>query len=163
MSPALAYRFCTTSAIWEYVIAFIVHPRKFLSVNLCLILFPNSSQPSDDDYVFQFAHTGRSSHSDRRVPADGGQESQASSWVEAWNSAGLSRCPRGERPLVELSLEPGVFSERCTVKLPFRVDCIHRREFGEVSGHRVLIKRGPGNRGASQHGSTHEATSGMSS
>ena len=34
---------------------------------------------------------------------------QASSWVEAWNSACLSRCPRGERPLVELSLEPGVF------------------------------------------------------
>ena len=27
--------------------------------------------------------------------------------VEAWNSAGLSRCPRGERPLVELYLEPG--------------------------------------------------------
>ena len=43
------------------------------------------------------------------VPADWGQESQASSWVEAWNSACLSRCPRGEKPLVELSLEPGVF------------------------------------------------------
>ena len=28
-------------------------------------------------------------------------------WVEAWNSACLSRCPRGERPLVELYLEPG--------------------------------------------------------
>ena len=38
---------------------------------------------------------------------------------------------------------------------------IHRVEFGEVSGHRVLIKRGPGNRGASQRGSTQEATSGM--
>src|SRR5574340_802356 len=49
------------------------------------------------------------SDSDRRVPADWGQESQASSWVEACNSAYLSRCPRGERPLVELSLEPGVF------------------------------------------------------
>ena len=49
------------------------------------------------------------SDSDRRVPADWGQESQASSCVEAWNSACLSRCPRGERPLVELSLEPGVF------------------------------------------------------
>ena len=42
------------------------------------------------------------SDSDRRVPADWGQESQASSWVEAWNSACLSRCPRGERTLVEL-------------------------------------------------------------
>ena len=49
------------------------------------------------------------SDSDGRVPADWGQESQASSWVEAWNSACLSRCPRGERPLVELYLEPGVF------------------------------------------------------
>ena len=42
---------------------------------------------------------------------------------------------------------PGVFSERCTEKLPLRVDFIHRVEFGEVSGHRVLIQRGPGNRG----------------
>ena len=40
-------------------------------------------------------------------------------------------------------MEPGVFSERCTEKLPLRVDFIHRVEFGEVSGHRVLIKRGP--------------------
>src|SRR5574339_670727 len=104
------------------------------------------------------------SDSDGRVPADGGQESQASSWVEAWNSAGLSSCPRGERPLVELYLEPGGFSGRCTGEsLPLRVDFIHRVDFGEVSGHRVLIKRGPGNRGASQRGSTHEATSGMSS
>ena len=98
-----------------------------------------------------------------RVLAELGQESQASSWVEAWNSACLSRCPRGERPLVELYLEPGVFSERCTEKLPLRVDFIHRLEFGEVSGHRVLIKRGPGNRGPSECGTTHEATSGMSS
>src|SRR5574337_159266 len=103
------------------------------------------------------------SDSDRKVPADLGQESQASSWVEAWNSACLSRCPRGERPLVELYLEPGVFSERCTGKLPLLVDFIHRVEFGEVSGHRVLIKRGPGNRGPTECGSTHEATSGMSS
>ena len=49
------------------------------------------------------------SDSDRRVLTDWGQESQASSWVEAWNCACLSRCPRGERPLVELYLEPGVF------------------------------------------------------
>ena len=40
-------------------------------------------------------------------------------------------------------MEPGVFSERCTGILPLRVDFIHRVEFGEVSGHRVLIKRGP--------------------
>ena len=35
-------------------------------------------------------------------------------------------------------------------KLPLRVDCIHRLEFGEVSGHRGLIKRGPGNRGPTE-------------
>ena len=81
------------------------------------------------------------SDSDRRVPADWGQESQASSWVEEWNSAGLSRCPRGERPLVELYVEPGGLPGRCTEKLPLRVDFIHRVEFGEVSGHRVLLKR----------------------
>src|SRR5574340_727334 len=40
---------------------------------------------------------------------------------------------------------------------------IHRVEFGEVSGHRVLTKRGPGNRGPTECGTTHEATSGMSS
>ena len=40
---------------------------------------------------------------------------------------------------------------------------IIRLEFGEVSGHRVLIKRGPGNRGPTECGTTHEATSGMSS
>src|SRR5574337_772315 len=75
------------------------------------------------------------SESDRRVPADWGQESQASSWVEAWNSACLSRCPRGERPLVALYLEPGVFSERCTEKLPPRVVFIHRVEFGRSEEH----------------------------
>src|SRR5574342_210496 len=47
--------------------------------------------------------------------------------------------------------------------VPLRVDFIHRVEFEEVSGHRVLIKRGPGNRGPSECGTTHEATSGMSS
>src|SRR5574337_1143794 len=74
-----------------------------------------------------------------------------------------SACPRGERPLVELYLEPGVFSERCMEKLPIRVDFIHRVDFEEVSGHRVLIKRGPGNRSPTECGTTHEATSGMSS
>ena len=70
----------------------------------------------------------------------------------------------GERPLVEVYLEPGGFSGRCTGEsLPLRVDFIQRVEFGEVSGHRVLIKRGPGNRGPTECGTPHEATSGMSS
>ena len=104
------------------------------------------------------------SDSDPRVPADLGNESQASSWVEAWNSACLSRCSRGDRPLVERYLEPEVFSRRCTDEsLHILLDFIHRVEFKEVSGHRVLIKRGPGNRGPLECGTTHEATSGMSS
>ena len=58
----------------------------------------------------------------------------------------------------------GFFSGRGTGEsMPLRVDFIHRVEFGEVSGHRVLIKRGPGNRGPTECGTTHEATSGMSS
>ena len=60
-------------------------------------------------------------------------------------------------------LEPGVFSEGRTEKLPLRVEFIHRVDFGEVSGHRVLIKRGPGNRGPTECGTSHQATSGMSS
>ncbi len=75
-----------------------------------------------------------------------------------------SRDVPGERGRLSSCLwNLGFFSERCTEKLPLRVDCIHRREFGEVSGHRVLIKRGPGNRGPTECGTTHEATSGMSS
>ena len=76
-------------------------------------------------------------------------------------SGQVSRGSAGEYQAVYL--EPGVFSERCTEKLPLRVDFIHRVEFGEVSGHRVLIKRGQGNRGPAECGTTHEATSGMSS
>ena len=62
------------------------------------------------------------------------------------------------RPLVELYLEPGGFFWTTHGRVTaLRVDFIHRVEFEEVSGHRVLIKRGPGNRGPSECGSTHEA------
>ena len=40
-----------------------------------------------------------------------------------------------------LLTRPGVFSERCTEKLPLRVDCIHRLEFGEVSGQLEIVKQ----------------------
>ena len=61
------------------------------------------------------------SDSDRRVPAELGQESQASSCVEEWNSACLSSCSRSDRPLVELCVEPAVFSRQCTgVSVPLR-------------------------------------------
>ena len=39
----------------------------------------------------------------------------------------------------------------------------HLFDAEEFSGHRVLIKRGPGNRGPTECGTTPEATSGMSS
>ena len=54
------------------------------------------------------------SDSDARVPAELGQERQASSCVEAWNSACCSSCSRGDRPVVELYLEPAGFSRPCT-------------------------------------------------
>ena len=40
---------------------------------------------------------------------------------------------------------------------------IHRVAFKEVSGYRVLIKSGAGNRGLSERGTIHEATSRISS
>ena len=62
------------------------------------------------------------SDSDRRVPAELGQESQASSCVEEWNSACLSSCSGGYRPLVELYVEPVGFSGRCTgLSVPLHV------------------------------------------
>jgi len=47
---------------------------------------------------------------DLRVSAELEQESQASSCVEEWNSACLSSCSWGDRPLVELYLEPAALS-----------------------------------------------------
>ena len=62
------------------------------------------------------------SDSGRRVPAEYGQESHASSSVEEWISACLSSCSRSDRPLVELCVEPAGFSGRCTgVSVPLRV------------------------------------------
>ena len=48
-------------------------------------------------------------NSDHRVPEELGQESQASSCVEEWNSACLSSCSRGDRSLLELSVVPAGF------------------------------------------------------
>src|SRR5574337_139320 len=75
-----------------------------------------------------------------------------------------SRGVPGERGLLSSCIwNLGVFSGRCTGEsLPLHVDFIHRVVFGEVSGHRVLLKRGPGNRGPTECGTTHEATSGRS-
>ena len=65
------------------------------------------------------------SDSDRRVPAELGQESQASSCVEERNSACLSSCSWGDIPLVELCVEPACFSVRCTGVLVTLLLCLH--------------------------------------
>ena len=65
------------------------------------------------------------SDSDRRVPAELGQESQASSCVEESNSACLSSCSWGDIPLVELCVEPAGFSGRCTGVLVSLLLCLH--------------------------------------
>ena len=49
------------------------------------------------------------------------------------------------------------------IRAPSCCDFIDRVAFEVVSGHRVLMKSGPGNRGPSECGTTHEATSRISS
>ena len=44
------------------------------------------------------------------IPEELGQESQASSCVEEWNSTCLSSCSWGDSPLVKLCVYPTVFS-----------------------------------------------------
>ena len=75
-----------------------------------------------------------------RVSAELEQESQASSCVEAWNSACLSSCSWGDRPLVELYLGPADFSVRCNwgVNSPLCCNFILRVTFKEVPRHQEL-------------------------
>ena len=105
------------------------------------------------------------SDSNRRVPAELVQESQASSCVEEWNSTGLSSCSPDNRPLVELCVEPAVLSGRCMgVSVPLCFFAfIHRVAFEKVSSLQVLIKSRPGNQGLSACGTTHKPTSRISS
>ena len=72
-----------------------------------------------------------------------------------------SQVSRGDRPLVELYLEPAGFPRRCNwgVNAPRCCDLIHRVTFEEVSGHRVLIKSGRVNWCLSECGMTHGVTS----
>ena len=53
------------------------------------------------------------SDSDHSVPAELGQENQASFCVEEWNSTCLLSCSWGDRPLVKLCVYPTVFSGLC--------------------------------------------------
>ena len=77
---------------------------------------------------------------DHRFFAQLEQESQASSCVEALNSACLSSCSWGVRPLVELYLEPATFSGGCNwgVSAPSCCDFILEVTFEEVLRHRDL-------------------------
>ena len=70
------------------------------------------------------------------------QGSQASSCVEAWNSACLSSCEWGVRPLVELDLEPAAFSGGCTwgVSAPLCCDLIVGVPLELVQGHQALSR-----------------------
>ena len=88
------------------------------------------------------------------------------SWHHSDPSLSYSHQPRLRVPCIIDSHLP--LLERSLRELVYKAlaECWlwgHRLEFGEVSGHRVLIKRGPGNRGPTECGTTHEATSGMSS
>ena len=72
-----------------------------------------------------------------RVSADLEQESQASSCVEAWNCACLSRCSWGVRPLVKLDLSSVAFSRGYNrdVSAPSCCDFILDVTFEDVSGN----------------------------
>ena len=106
---------------------------------------------------------GTGSDSDRRVPAELAQETQASCSAEEWNSACLSSCSR-MTPLFVLCVEPACFSEmHGGVSAPPCCAFIHRFAFEEVSGHQVLLKCEPGNWGLSACCTTHEAKSRISS
>ena len=89
--------------------------------------------------------------------------SQVSCSAEEWNSAYISSCSR-MTPLFLMCVEPAGISEmHGGVSAPSCCAFIHRVAFEEVSGHRVLLKCGPGNRGLSACCTTHEATSRISS
>src|SRR5574337_701490 len=112
------------------------------------------THPGRQAFISSGSKEPRSALESRRV-------SLGAHWVDSRESSLLRRLERGRLSRCIWNL--AFISERRTEKLPLRVDFIHRVEFGEVSGHRVLIKRGPGNRGPTECGTTHEATSGMSS
>ena len=60
-----------------------------------------------------------------RIPAKLGQESQASSCVEEWNSACLLRCSRGDRPLLSCVWNLWVFPDDARgCQCPFML-CLH--------------------------------------
>ena len=96
--------------------------------------------------------------SDRRVPVEFAQECQVSCSAEEWNSAYISSCSR-ITPLFVMCVEPAGFSEmHGGVSAPSCCAFIHRVAFEEVSGHRVLMKSGPGYRGRSAYNESYVQT-----
>ena len=79
---------------------------------------------------------------DLGVSVDIEQGTQSWSCVEAWNSAFLSSCEWGVRPLVKLDLESVAFSEQCNwgVNAPSCCDLILRVPFESVQRHQALCQ-----------------------
>ena len=104
------------------------------------------------------------SDSDPRVPAELGQESQASSWVEAWNPLASRGVPGETGHLSSGIWNLGFFSGRCIGEsLPLRVDFIHRVEFEEVSEASGSYQEGTGKSGSFGMWNHPRGQSGMSS
>ena len=79
---------------------------------------------------------------DLGVSVDVEQGRQSWSCVEAWNSACLSSCEWGVRPLVELDLESVALSRGCNhcVSAPSCCDSILGVPFESVQGHQALCR-----------------------
>ena len=100
----------------------------------------------------------------RRVPAALGQESQASSCVEEWNSACLTSCSWGDRPLLELYVENAGFPEHAWGCQCLFVLWLHPQGFlGRGVRTSGSYQDRKGNRSLWACGTTHEATSRISS
>ena len=97
--------------------------------------------------------------SDHRVPAELGQESQASSCLRKGTPL-ASRVVQGvSGPLSSCVWNLRVFQTmHRDVSAPSCCALIHRFSFKDVSGHRDLFKIGPGNRGLLACGTTHVAS-----
>ena len=98
------------------------------------------------------------SDSNRRVPAELGTESEASSCLRKRTPL-TSRVVQGvSRPSSSCVWNPRVFADDARGgSAPSCRVLTHRVAFEEGSGHRVLLKSGPGNRGPSECGTTHAA------
>ena len=99
------------------------------------------------------------SDSDPTVPAELGQESQASSCLRKGTPLASRGAQGVSGPSSCCVCNPRVFPDDAQgSQCPFVLCFPHRVAFEEVSGHRVLLKSGPGNRGLSACGTTHVAS-----